>query len=163
MVGRRVKVSFASGDPRQKKNLTVKFVKCQGKRCLPEKLLPDLNALKFKAWKSYTPCAGVDKKEDPTWVRRDAGWDLKSRRAVEWDERNFKCKMRDENWKRDRDMLRFEGRIGERTSISGIIVKLKLRVTLPHRDIRKYYLLYWNGLNWCSHVNWGWQASSLLR
>ena len=42
---------------------------------------------------------------------------------------------------RDRDVLRFGGGIGNKTSIGGIIIKPKLRVTPGFRDIRKYYLL----------------------
>ena len=34
---------------------------------------------------------------------------------------------------RDQDMPRFKGRIGDRTDIGGIIIKLKLRVTRPQR------------------------------
>ena len=42
---------------------------------------------------------------------------------------------------RDRDVLRFGGGIGNKTSIGGIIIKPKLRVTPGFRDIGKYYLL----------------------
>ena len=37
--------------------------------------------------------------------------------------------------RRDPDMLRFQGEIGKRSGIAGIIIKLKFRV---NRDIEKY-------------------------
>jgi len=41
--------------------------------------------------------------------------------------------------RRDRDMLRFVGRIGDRTSIGGIIIKLKLRVTQYLFDMKNFH------------------------
>ena len=41
--------------------------------------------------------------------------------------------------RRDRDMLRFVGGIGDRTSIGGIIIKLKLRVAHYLVDMKNFH------------------------
>ena len=57
----------------------------------------------------------------------------------------FKARCRIKIGRRDRNTLRFEGGIRDRTGIDGIIIRLKLRFT-DLRDIREYQFALETGL-----------------
>ena len=65
----------------------------------------------------------------------------------------FKARCGIKIGRRDRNTLRFEGRIRDRTGIDGIIIRLKLKFT-DLRQHKRVSICVRNGLNKCSTVGW---------